>query len=66
MKPICWFEIQIRQTEEAGIQEGEKRLDLSMHISMTKNLGKLFSTNMYTKTILIYNNKFLLCICSQI
>lgn len=65
-KPICWFEIQIRQTEEAGIQEGEKRLDLSMHISMTKNLGKLFSTHMYTKTILIYNNKFLLCTCSQI
>ena len=56
----------IRQTEEAGIQEGGKRLDLSMHISTTKSLGKLFSTHMHTKTILIYNNKFLLCTCSQI
>ena len=56
----------IRQTEEAGIQEGGKRLDLSMHISTTKSLGKLFSTDMHTKTILIYNNKFLLCTCSQI
>lgn len=37
-----------------------------MHISTTKSLGKLFSTHMHTKTILIYNNKFLLCTCSQI